>query len=146
MTEAERSVGVDANNDAHTRARYISQIQRISSTAKADISAGRISYLEAAEYCHAMRNQVMDEYRKLTSVQGLARAEQIKHHLALLLFSSDTLSNYLVVRTKTSQLSSSNAYTMRLLRLLAAAMLQSDLRTSTSIIARDTRAGCWWCI
>ncbi|MGO2242501.1 MAG: hypothetical protein ACTH5D_12165 [Halomonas sp.] len=73
MTEAERT-----SNDAHTRARYISQIQRISSAAKADISAGRMSYLEAAEYCHAMRNQVMDEYRKLTSVLGLARAEQIK--------------------------------------------------------------------
>ena len=78
MTEAERSVGVDASNDALTRARYISQIQRISSTAKADLSAGRTSYLEAAEYCHAMRNQVMEEYRKLTSVQGLARAKQIK--------------------------------------------------------------------
>ena len=78
MTEAERSAGVDVSNDAHTRARYISQIQRISSTAKADLSAGRTSYLEAAEYCHAMRNQVMEEYRKLTSVQGLARAKQIK--------------------------------------------------------------------
>ncbi|NVF12713.1 hypothetical protein [Vreelandella maris] len=78
MTEGEHSVGIDASNDAHTRARYISQIQRISSTAKADISAGRASYLEAAEYCHAMRNKVMEEYRKLTSEQGLAKAEQIK--------------------------------------------------------------------
>ncbi len=78
MTEEKRSAGIDVSNDAHTRARYISQIQRISSIAKADLSAGRTSYLEAAEYCHAMRNQVMEEYRKLTSVQGLARAEQIK--------------------------------------------------------------------
>lgn len=78
MTEAERNVGADMSNDAHTRARYISQIQRISSTAKADITAGRTSYLEAAEYCHAMRNQVMDEHRKLTSTQGLAMVERIK--------------------------------------------------------------------
>lgn len=142
MTEEKRSAGIDVSNDAHTRARYISQIQRISSIAKADLSAGRTSYLEAAEYCHAMRNQVMEEYRKLTSVQGLARAEQIKkHHLALLLFLSDTRSNYLSVRMKTSPLSNSNAYTMRLLRLLAAAMLRCDARTSTLIIARDTRAG-----
>lgn len=78
MTETKCSAGVDVSNDAFTRVRYIAQIERISSTAKADISAGRTSYLEAAEDCHAMRNQVMDEYRKLTSVQGLARAEQIK--------------------------------------------------------------------
>lgn len=78
MAETERSANVDASNDALTRARYISQIQRISATAKANITASRISYLEAAEYCYALRNHVMDEYRKLTSAQGLAIAERIK--------------------------------------------------------------------
>ena len=78
MIKAKRPTNVAAINDAHTRACYIADIQRASSTAKADLATGRINSLEAAEHCYAMRNQLMAKYRNLTSVTGLATAKQIK--------------------------------------------------------------------
>ena len=69
---------IDAISDARVRASYSANIQRISATIRVQVSAGRLSSIEAVEYCYEMRNKIMAEHRKLTSVQGLARAEQIK--------------------------------------------------------------------
>lgn len=42
------------------------------------VNAKKISVKEASIFCYEMRNQIMAEHRKLTSVQGLAKAEQHK--------------------------------------------------------------------
>lgn len=39
---------------------------------------GRISAREGVEFCYEMRNKIMAEHRKLTSVPALAKAEQYK--------------------------------------------------------------------
>lgn len=69
---------IDAIKDAGTRASYAANIQRISALVRTEVAAGRISPLEAVEYCYEMRNKIMAEHRKMTSVQGLAKAESIK--------------------------------------------------------------------
>lgn len=69
---------VDAIKDAKTRASYAANIQRISAMVRAEVAAGRISPLEAVEYCYEMRNKIMAEHRKMTSVQGLVKAESVK--------------------------------------------------------------------
>lgn len=69
---------VDAISDASTRASYMKNIRRISEQARTDVKASRISSREAMEFCHEMRNKIMAEHRKFTSVQGLALAEKKK--------------------------------------------------------------------
>jgi hypothetical protein len=78
MEGAATRFAMDAINDANVRTSYMSNISRISKQAKLDVLAGKISSLEAVEYCYEMRNKIMAEHRKFTSVQGLAKAEQLK--------------------------------------------------------------------
>lgn len=69
---------LDAIKDAQTRASYTANIKRISAQVRNEVLAGKISPLDGVEYCHEMRNKIMAEHRKFTSVQGLAKAEQLK--------------------------------------------------------------------
>jgi hypothetical protein len=78
MEGAATRFSIDAINDANVRTSYMSNIARVSRQAKLDVKAGKISSLEAVEYCYEMRNKIMAEHRKFTSVQGLAKAEQLK--------------------------------------------------------------------
>lgn len=78
MEGAATRFAMDAINDANVRTSYMANISRISKQAKLDVLAGKVSSLEAVEYCYEMRNKIMAEHRKFTSVQGLAKAEQLK--------------------------------------------------------------------
>jgi hypothetical protein len=69
---------MDAIKDAKTRASYMSNIKRISAQTLAEVSAGNISAREGVEYCQEMRNKILLEHRKFTSIQGLAFAEKKK--------------------------------------------------------------------
>jgi hypothetical protein len=79
MEGAATRFAMDAINDANVRASYMSNISRISKQAKLDALVGKVSLLEAVEYCYEMRNKIMVEHRKYTSVQGLAKAEKLKN-------------------------------------------------------------------
>ncbi|WP_024873590.1 hypothetical protein [Tolumonas lignilytica] len=69
---------VDAINDANVRASYKSNINRIVTEVKAELSTKKITVKEAAEFCYDMRNKIMAEHRAYTSAQGLAVAEKLK--------------------------------------------------------------------
>lgn len=69
---------LDAINDAQTRASYIANIKRVSEQVRADVLAGKVSARDGVDFCYEMRNKIMAEHRKITSVQALARAEQYK--------------------------------------------------------------------
>ncbi|MEH6492585.1 hypothetical protein [Halopseudomonas sp.] len=69
---------LDAISDANVRSSYSANIRRVSVAIRQEVAAGRISALEGARYCHEMRNKIMAEHRKFTSVQGLAQAERMK--------------------------------------------------------------------
>lgn len=68
----------DAISDANVRSSYTSNIKRVVTEVKQLAAAKKISVKEAAEFCYEMRNQIMAEHRKYTSVQGLALAERHK--------------------------------------------------------------------
>lgn len=78
MEGAATRFSIDAIADAKVRASYMSNIKRMSIQAKVDVAAGKISALEAVEFCQEMRNRIMLEHRKFTSAQGLAFAERKK--------------------------------------------------------------------
>lgn len=69
---------LDAIKDAQTRTSYAANIKRVSEQVRTDVLSGKISAMEGVEYCHEMRNKIMAEHRKFTSVQGLAKAQQHK--------------------------------------------------------------------
>lgn len=66
---------VNAIKDASTRARYVEGIQRISRMVQEEVTAGRMTAAHGAEFCQAMRNQIMVETRKVTSAQALPFAQ-----------------------------------------------------------------------
>lgn len=78
MEGAATRFSLDAINDAGTRVSYAANIRRMSAQIRADVAAGRISSQAGVEFCHEMRNKIMAEHRKMTSVTGLAKAEQYK--------------------------------------------------------------------
>jgi len=78
MEGAATKFSLDAINDAQTRASYAANIKRMSAQVRADVAAGRISSQEGVQFCHEMRNKIMAEHRKITSVTGLAKAQQHK--------------------------------------------------------------------
>lgn len=69
---------MDVISDAKVRVSYSENIKRIVSEVKEMVLTKKISVKEGAEFCYDMRNQIMSEHRKFTSVQGLARAEKHK--------------------------------------------------------------------
>ncbi|HCG37459.1 hypothetical protein ACIGBJ_24580 [Stutzerimonas stutzeri] len=78
MEGAATRFSLDAISDAQTRASYAANIKRMSAQVRADVAAGRISSQVGVEFCHEMRNKIMVEHRKITSVTGLAKAQQHK--------------------------------------------------------------------
>jgi hypothetical protein len=78
MEGAATRFSLDAVSDANVRSSYMANIRRVSQQAKVDVLAGKISSLEAVEYCSEMRNKIMAEHRHFTSAQGLAKSEQLK--------------------------------------------------------------------
>jgi len=78
MEGAATRFSLDAINDANVRSSYMANIRRVSQQAKSDVMAGKVSSLEAVEYCYEMRNKIMAEHRDFTSAQGLAKAEKLK--------------------------------------------------------------------
>lgn len=78
MEGAATRFSLDAINDAQTRASYAANIRRMSAQVRADVAAGRLNSQAGVEFCHELRNKIMAEHRKLTSVTGLAKAEQYK--------------------------------------------------------------------
>lgn len=69
---------IDVISDANVRNSYTSNIKRVVAEVKQLALAKKISVKEAAEFCYEMRNQIMAEHRKFTSVQGMALAERHK--------------------------------------------------------------------
>jgi hypothetical protein len=69
-----------AISDATVRARYAEGIRRISRMVQEEVDAGRMSASEGAAFCNSMRNQIMEETRRVTSPQGLAAAQAKKAH------------------------------------------------------------------
>ena len=78
LESAVAKFSVDAINDADVRASYKSNINRIVTEVKAELSTKKITVKEAAEFCYDMRNKIMAEHRAYTSAQGLAVAEKLK--------------------------------------------------------------------
>ncbi len=78
LESAAAKFSVDAINDANVRASYKSNINRIVTEVKAELSTKKITVKEAAEFCYDMRNKIMAEHRAYTSAQGLAVAEKLK--------------------------------------------------------------------
>lgn len=69
---------IDAIKDAVTRDSYTSNVRRISIQVREEALSGKISSLEAVEFCNEMRNKILAEHRKITSPQGLAVAVKYK--------------------------------------------------------------------
>ncbi|WP_198597591.1 hypothetical protein [Enterovibrio norvegicus] len=69
---------LDAISDANVRQSYQSNIRRMANEVKEMVKTKKITIKEGAEFCYEMRNKIMAEHRKITSVQGLAKAQQYK--------------------------------------------------------------------
>lgn len=65
-------------SDAKLRDNYNSNVRRVKVQVLSQVSAGKISVKEAAEFCYEARNKIMAETRKKTSVPGRAIAEKRK--------------------------------------------------------------------
>lgn len=67
-----------AISDAAVRVRYDSGIRRMSEMVQSEVDSGKITAAEGAQFCQQMRNQIMEETRKVTSTWGLASAQNTK--------------------------------------------------------------------
>jgi len=68
----------DAISEATQRENYNRNVKRVKAEVLTEVKAGRVSVKEAAEHCYEMRNKIMVEVRKMTSLQGRAVAEHRK--------------------------------------------------------------------
>lgn len=68
----------DCIKDAGARQSYMANIKRISQEVKAEVASGKATVKQGAEFCHQMRNKIMDETRAVTSAQSRAYAESLK--------------------------------------------------------------------
>lgn len=76
--EAANRIAYDMIHDEVIRRKYQAHIKRVSAEVKAQVGSGAISVKEGAEYCNQLRDKLFVEYRKFTSPQGVARAQEIK--------------------------------------------------------------------
>jgi len=67
-----------AISDAAVRVRYESGIRRMSEMVQSEVDSGQITAAEGAQFCQKMRNQIMEETRRVTSTWGLAFAQNTK--------------------------------------------------------------------
>jgi hypothetical protein len=65
----------NAISDASVRARYADGIRRVSKMVQEEVDSGRMSVADGASFCQTMRNQIMEETRKITSPQALPFAQ-----------------------------------------------------------------------
>lgn len=70
--------GTDAIRDARTRKRYMAEVKEIAEQVRHEVSSGKLTVKEGAEYCNRLRDQVFMEHRKYTSAVGLAAAQEVK--------------------------------------------------------------------
>ncbi|MCP1117696.1 hypothetical protein JOE11_002341 [Robbsia andropogonis] len=76
--ESASRIAYDMIRDDAVRRKYQAHIKRVSAEVKAQVNSGAISVKEGAEYCNQLRDKLFIEYRKFTSPQGVARAQEIK--------------------------------------------------------------------
>lgn len=88
----------DCIKDANARQAYMTNIKRISREVKAEVDRGKITVKDGAEFCHQMRNKIMNESRAVTSAQGRAYAESLKKEGKTLQNLLDEYSNKLFKR------------------------------------------------
>lgn len=69
---------IDAIKDASLPQKYILNIKRISNQAISDVSSGKLTVKEGAEFCQEMRNKIMGETRSATSLHSFSYAESLK--------------------------------------------------------------------
>jgi hypothetical protein len=69
---------MDAIMDANVRVRYMNGIKRMSLAVQEEVASGRVSIRDAAIFCNEVRNQILEEGRKVTSTQARAYAEYLK--------------------------------------------------------------------
>lgn len=69
---------IDAISDAKERANYNKNIKRISEIVKSEVASGKSSVKDGAEFCHLMRNAIMEEVRIVSSPQGRSLANKMK--------------------------------------------------------------------
>lgn len=68
----------DMIKDESVRRKYQAHIKKVTAEVKAQVGSGVISVKEGAQYCNQLRDKLFAEYRKFTSAQGVARAQEIK--------------------------------------------------------------------
>jgi hypothetical protein len=76
--ETANRIAYDMIHDEAIRRRYQAHIRRVLAEVKAQVNSGAITVKEGAEYCNQLRDKLFVEYRKFTSPQGVARAQEIK--------------------------------------------------------------------
>lgn len=71
-------LALDMIKDESVRRKYQAHIKKISTEVKTQVDSGAMTVKEGAEYCNQMRDKLFLEYRKFTSPQGVAKAQEIK--------------------------------------------------------------------
>ncbi|WP_233828858.1 hypothetical protein [Paraburkholderia sp. ZP32-5] len=71
-------IAYDMISDESVRRQYQSHIKIISEDIRATVASGEMTPLEGAKFCNQIRDKLFVEYRRYTSAQGVAAAEEIK--------------------------------------------------------------------
>ena len=76
--ESANRIAYDMIRDEAVRRKYQAHIKKVSAEVRAQVDSGAISVKEGAEYCNQLRDKLFVEYRRFTSPQAVARAQEIK--------------------------------------------------------------------
>lgn len=76
--ETANRLAYDMIRDESVRRKYQAHIKQVSAEVRAQVDSGAMTVKEGAEYCNQMRDKLFVEYRKFTSAQGVAKAQEIK--------------------------------------------------------------------
>lgn len=68
----------DMIKDESVRRKYQAHVKQVSAEVRAQVDSGAMTVKEGAEYCNQMRDKLFVEYRKFTSAQGVATAQEMK--------------------------------------------------------------------
>src|ERR1700744_1637567 len=71
-------IAYDMISDESVRRQYQSHIKVISEDIRSTVASGEMTPLEGAKFCNQIRDKLFVEYRRHTSAQGVAAAEEIK--------------------------------------------------------------------
>jgi hypothetical protein len=72
------NVGAHASLDGAARLRYSTQLRAVADELHGNVAAGRMTWKQAAEQAHDLRNSIMDLVRQRSTPVGLAYAQQLK--------------------------------------------------------------------